>query len=298
MVAGGVADVLISNEIVGASKLARLAAMARHARIGVCVDDAGNADALSIAARAADAIVDVYVEINVGANRCGVEPGANALALAHAVAALPGLRLAGVQAYQGSAQHLRAPAEREAAIARATAAARMTRDALRLAGLPCAIVTGAGTGTFALEAASGVYNELQAGSYAFMDADYARNQADAPFEHSLFLLTTVMSRTESADGGRAVVDAGLKAHSIDSGMPEVHSNAAGERLTGLEYRKASDEHGVLFPVAGATLPALGAKLRLIPGHVDPTVNLHDWLVCVRDGVVEALWPVSARGAMW
>ena len=95
-----------------------------------------------------------------------------------------------------------------------------------------------------------------------------------------------------------MVDAGRKAHSIDSGMPVVYSNAAGQPVTGLAYRKASDEHGVLFPVAGAKLPTLGSKLRLIPGHVDPTVNLHDWPVCVRDGMVEALWPVSTRGAMW
>jgi len=294
MVEGGVADVLISNQVVGAQKLMRLAQLARRARIGVCVDNADNARALSQAAMAEDATIDVYIEIDVGARRCGVEPGADALILAQAVAALPGLRLMGLQAYHGSAQHLRTPAERADAIAQATAKAVASRDLIAAAGLPCAIITGAGTGTYELESTGGVYNELQAGSYAFMDADYGRNTEPRPFAHSLFILATVMS----AAPDRAVLDVGLKAHSIDSGMPLVHADAGGVPLIGLEYRKASDEHGVIFPVDGAPLPALGAKLRLIPGHIDPTVNLHDWLVGVRAGRVAELWPISARGAMW
>ena len=294
MVAGGVVDVLISNEVVGAAKLARVAALARQARVGVCVDDAGAARALSEAACRAGATVDVYVEIDVGAKRCGVVPGVAAVALARVVADLPGLRLMGLQAYHGSAQHLRGPEERQAAIAQASALARESRDLLLAAGLPCPIVTGAGTGTFELEGASGVYNELQPGSYAFMDADYGRNSTPAPFAHSLFILGTVMSRAP----GHAVLDVGLKTHSVDSGMALVHADARGQRLTGLEYRKASDEHGVVFPLEGTPLPPLGDKLRLIPGHIDPTVNLHDWLVCVREGEVAELWPVAARGAMW
>jgi len=294
MVAGGVADVLISNEVVGGPKLARVAALASRARIGVCVDSAENARALSEAAVQAGASIDVYVEIDVGARRCGVEPGAPALALARVLAGLPGLRFMGLQAYHGGAQHLRTPAEREAAIARAAQQAAQSRDLILAAGLPCPVITGAGSGTYMLEAASGVYNELQPGSYAFMDADYGRNTEETPFAHSLFILASVMSRAPD----RAVLDVGLKAHSIDSGMPLVHADAGGRPLKGLEYRKASDEHGVIFSLEGATLPALGDKLRLIPGHIDPTVNLHDWIVGVRQGRVESLWPVSARGAMW
>ena len=119
-----------------------------------------------------------------------------------------------------------------------------------------------------------------------MDADYARNEWAAPlprFEHALFVLTTVMSRAPD----RAIVDAGLKASSIDSGMPTVW------RRDGLRYSKASDEHGW---IEGGPLPPLGEKLRLVPGHCDPTINLYDWYVCVRRGVVEALWPITARGA--
>ena len=293
LVAGGVRDVLITNQVVGAAKLARLAALARRATIGVCVDAAANVHALNLAAQTAGSVIQVYVEINAGANRCGVEPGADAATLAQVVAASPHLQFMGVQAYHGGAQHLRSSAAREAAITLAINKARLSRDLIRAAGLECAIVTGAGTGTYEIEAASGVYNELQPGSYAFMDADYGRNQAHQPFEHSLFILTTVMSRAPE----RAVVDCGLKAHSIDSGMPLVAADARGSALTGLDYTKASDEHGVIVSSGGA-LPALGDKLRLIPGHIDPTVNLHDWIIGIRAGVVEEIWPVTARGAMW
>ena len=293
LVAGGVGDVLITNQVVGTPKLARLAALARHATIGVCVDTAVNVQALNAAAQAANSVIQVYVEINAGANRCGVEPGADAAALAQVVAASPHLRLMGLLAYHGGAQHLRTAGEREAAIALAVTKAQQSRDLIRAAGLDCAIVTGAGSGTFEIEAASGVFNELQPGSYAFMDADYGRNQADQPFEHSLFILTSVMSRAPA----RAVVDCGLKAHSIDSGMPLVAADARGGALTGLDYSKASDEHGVIVSSGGA-LPALGDKLRLIPGHIDPTVNLHDWIIGIRNGVAAEIWPVTARGAMW
>ena len=306
LVNAGINDVLITNQIVGAAKLARAAQLALRARIGLCVDDAGNARTASAAAIDAGSTLDVYVEINAGANRCGVAPGADALALAQVLATLPGLRFMGLLAYQGSAQHLRTPGERRTAITAAVEKTRRSRDLIIAAGIACPVITGAGTGTYQIEAASGVYNELQPGSYAFMDADYGRNREAQPFEHSLTILTTVMSRTimssaaNSADGtaNRAVVDCGLKAHSVDSGMPLVAGDASGMRLPGLEYRKASDEHGVVFAPDGTALPALGAKLRLIPGHIDPTVNLHDWIVAVRNGVVEELWPVTARGAMW
>jgi D-serine deaminase-like pyridoxal phosphate-dependent protein len=292
MVEGGIEDVLIANEVVGAPKLKRLAALARRARIAVCADDPGNVTALEEAARAADVRLDVLVEVDVGANRCGVEPGAPAAALARAIAACGHLRFAGLQAYHGAAQHLRKVEERRAAIEQACARVRLTLDALAKAGIACERVTGAGTGTYLFEAASGLYDEIQPGSYLFMDADYARNEWSGSgiphFEHSLFVWATVMSRPAP---DRAVVDAGLKALSVDSGMPRV------AHAPGVEYVKASDEHGVLKLAAGARL-ALGEKLALIPGHCDPTVNLHDHYVCVRGNRVEALWPITARGAIW
>lgn len=290
MVAGEVDDVLVTNEVVGAAKLERLARLARRAKIGVCVDDAGNVADLEAAASRAGCRLDVYVEVEVGMGRCGVAPGEPALALARAVAACPNLRFAGLQAYQGRAQHVRSLAERRALIERAAQQVRVTRRLLEENGIACATVTGAGSGTFMLEIESGAWNEVQPGSYAFMDADYARNEQAAPlpcFAQALFVFATVMSRSE----GRVVVDAGLKASSVDSGMP-----ALWER-PGLAYVKASDEHGFIEVAPGAAAPALGEKLLLVPGHCDPTINLHEWYVCVRRGVVESLWAITARGAL-
>jgi 3-hydroxy-D-aspartate aldolase len=292
MVEAGVPDVLVANEVVGAAKLKALAALAKRAKVAVCADDAGNVAALDEAARAAGVKLDVLVEVNVGANRCGVEPGEPAAALAKAITQAKSLRFAGLQAYQGGAQHLRKVEERRAAIEQACAKVRKTTDLLKQAGIACDKVTGAGTGTYLFEATSGVYDELQAGSYIFMDVDYAKNdwtESGIPrFEHSLFVWATVMSKPSAA---HAVVDAGLKASSVDSGMPRVAD------VEGAEYLKASDEHGVLRLAPGARV-ALGDKLKLIPGHCDPTVNLYDDLVCVRGGRVEAIWPISARGAGW
>ena len=291
MVEGGIGDVLVSNEIVGAQKIERLAAIAKRARIGVCVDDASNVGALEAACGRAGATLEVYVEIEVGMRRCGAAPGEPALALARAVAAAPHLRFAGLQAYHGRAQHLRSIEERRAVIGRAADAARTTRRLIEAAGIPCPVVTGAGSGTFMFEVESGAWDEIQPGSYVFMDADYARNEWAAPlprFEHSLFVLATVMSRP----GDRlAIVDAGLKASSVDSGMPAVWQRP------GLSCTGASDEHGWVEAEAGAA-PRLGEKLLLVPGHCDPTVNLYDWYVCVRAGRVEALWPITARGALY
>jgi len=279
MVDGGVADVLVTNEIVGGRKLERLAALSRRAKIGVCVDSAENVAQLK-------GDLDVYIELEVGMRRCGVEPGEAVVALAKQVTRHH--RFAGLQAYQGRAQHLRSMEERHAAIEIAAQHVQHTKRLLARAGIPCPIVTGAGSGTYMLEVEAGVWDEIQPGSYAFMDADYAKNEWAAPlprFEHALFVLTTVMSRAPE----RAIVDAGLKASSVDSGMPGVW------RRDGLRYTRASDEHGW---IEGSPLPALGERLQLVPGHCDPTVNLYDWYVCVRRGVVEALWPITARGAVY
>ncbi len=293
LVRGGVKDVLVSNEIVGRPKLERLAALARRAQFGVCVDHAANVRDLDEAARREGVVIDVLVEINVGANRCGAEPGEPALLLAKEISRCPGLRFAGLQAYQGAAQHVRSYAQRAEAIALAVAKVKQTLAALDGYGLRAELVTGAGTGTYLFEAASRVYTEIQVGSYIFMDADYGRNlDADgAPvsdFEQSLFILTTVMSHPLPQ---RAVVDAGLKAHSVDSGMPLVQG------IPGANYVKAADEHGRLELADGVRME-LGQKLRLIPGHCDPTVNLYDWLVGYRGDRVESIWRIAARGAFY
>lgn len=297
LVAGGITDILVSNQVAGAKKLDRLAALARNARIALCVDHPDGVQEAADAAARHDVVFDVLVEIDVGGRRCGVAPGASALRLAEQIARSNTLRFGGLQAYHGTAQHMRSIDERREAIERAALATRTTVERLAQAGLNCDIVGGAGTGTFEIEGQSGIWNEIQAGSYIFMDADYARNrQADGSpfrtFEHSLFVLTGVMSKPGP---DRAVVDAGHKTAAIDSGLPVPFNRP------GLNYTKPSDEHGMLIgdPIA---LPHRGEAILLIPSHCDPTVNLHDWYVCVRgmhtaDAHVEALWPVAARGAL-
>jgi D-serine deaminase-like pyridoxal phosphate-dependent protein len=289
-VTAGIPDVLVTNEVVAQPKIYRLAELARDATIGVLVDDADNVAALSEAAARAGVSLDVYVEINIGANRCGVTPGMPARALARQIATSSGLRFRGLHAYHGGAQHLRSPKERHDAVAQAAALTRETRNLIEDAGVACSIVTGAGTGTWHHEMASGVWNELQPGSYPFMDADYERNtlgSADIAFEQSLFVQAGVMSVSD----GRAIVDAGLKAFAFDSGLPLVHGRSD------LAYTKASDEHGVLEIAAGYQAPKRNDRVWLIPGHCDPTFNLYDWVVGYRRDRVEAVWRIAARGAL-
>jgi D-serine deaminase-like pyridoxal phosphate-dependent protein len=295
--AGGIEDVLVTNEVVGERKLTRLAGLAARfpaARLGVCVDDAAAALKLARACDEADARLDVYIELDVGHNRAGVAGAGAAVALARVVDAQPGLTLRGLHAYFGSAQHRRSVDDRRRAIAAASALARAARDALVNAGLPCGTITGGGTGTFMLEAQSGVYNEIQPGSYVLMDLDYAKNAQDPDwpaFEQSLFILTTVMSRRRDVTGNRATLDAGLKAFSTDSG-------SAMPAFPGWQVRGVSDEHTVLERVGDGPDLALGDKPLLIPGHIDPTVNLHEWIVAVRNDRVEQVWRVDARGCVY
>lgn len=292
MVRGGVPDVLVSNEVVGKSKIRRLAALARLARIGVCVDNQQVVADTDEAAQTFGTRLDVLIEIDVGTQRCGVSAGEDARNLAQMVDRCTGLRLGGIQAYHGSAQHIRSYETRRRAIEQCAQKAQHTRDLFERAGLNCEIVSGAGTGTHPFDIASGVYNELQVGSYIFMDADYLKNLgADGKpirdFEPSLFVLTSVMSHPVA---DRAVVDAGLKALSTDCGLPTVwqHEHMA--------YVSVSDEHGVVKLDPARDSIAVGDKLSLLPGHCDPTVNLHDWYVAMRGGSVEGIWPITARGA--
>ncbi len=288
---GGVKNILISNEVVGADKLARVTALARICTIALCADSPVHVTAIEAAAAEAGVNLTVLVEIDVGMNRAGIAAGSEAVALAQMIAASPHLTFGGLQSYQGRAQHLRTVAERQAASGAAVDATRLTIDMLRQQGLECAIVGGAGTGTFPIEAGSGVYNEIQAGSYCFMDVDYGKNLDDSGkpvsmFRNSLFVLATVISQPRT---GIAVVDAGHKAVAIDSGMPTIWERPE------FTYAGASDEHGRIVIADGAAPPVIGDKLRLVPGHCDPTVDRFDWYVGVRNGRVECLWPIAARG---
>ncbi|TDX30625.1 3-hydroxy-D-aspartate aldolase BhcC [Rhodovulum visakhapatnamense] len=289
---GGIKDVLVSNQVRDPAKIDRLARLPKlGARTLVCVDDPANVAELSEAAERHGTEIECLVEIDCGAGRCGVTETADVVAIAKAIDAAPGLRFAGLQAYQGAMQHLDSYLDRKAKIEIAVAMAREAVEALKAEGLACDIVGGGGTGSYYFEGSSGVYNELQCGSYAFMDADYGRildaegNRIDrGEWENALFLLTSVMSH---AKADKAICDAGLKAQSVDSGLPVVFGRED------VRFVKCSDEHGVIADPEGVL--KVGDKLRLVPGHCDPTCNVHDWYVGVRNGTVECLWPVSARG---
>lgn len=289
LVDGGVENVLVSNQVVGSTKLARLAALAKRAEVAVCVDDPENVRELAKAADMFGVRLPVLVEIDVGASRCGVLPGPPAVELAKQINSYKSLSFAGLQAYNGAAQHIYDARKRQQTIEASCVLTRLAVELMRSAGLKCDWITGAGTGTYEYEMASGIYTEIQAGSYIFMDLDYRRVKgASEQFEPALFVWTTIMSRPTPT---RAVCDAGLKAHSVDSGLPQVLDRPD------IEYVGASDEHGTLKLLEETMGPRLGEKMRLIPGHCDPTVNLYDWYVCVRNGIVEALWPIAARGAV-
>jgi 3-hydroxy-D-aspartate aldolase len=289
---GGIKDVLVSNQVRDLAKIDRLARMPKlGARTICCVDMLDNVADLSAAAVRHGTTIECLVEIDCGAGRCGVKTTPDVVTLAKAIAAAPGLKFAGIQAYQGAMQHMDAYADRKAKIELAVAQVKDAVDTLKAEGIDCDIVGGGGTGSYYFESTSGVYNELQCGSYAFMDADYGRildaegKRIDqGEWENALFILTSVMSH---AKADKAIVDAGLKAQSVDSGLPVIFGR------TDVKYVKCSDEHGVVEDLGGVL--KVNDKLKLVPGHCDPTCNVHDWYVGVRGGKVEVVWPVSARG---
>jgi D-serine deaminase-like pyridoxal phosphate-dependent protein len=290
MLAGNVNDVLITNEIVGEAKMRRLARVARAyapARVGVCVDQIDVARRLAAVCQAEQATLDVYIEIDVGQNRCGVAEPHAAVAIARFLHGNPAFHFRGIHAYAGLAQHRRGVPERSAAARAAAERAAQARSAILGAELPCEVVTGGGTGTLPYDLHSGVYTELQPGSYVFMDVDYAKNEVDAsapPFENALFVLASVISM----QGDRATLDAGIKSFSTDMGPAQ-------PAFAGWRMRTVSDEHAVLMREFAGTPIKIGDKALLVPSHCDPTVNLHDWIVATRKGRVEAVWPIDARG---
>lgn len=289
---GGIRDILVSNEVRDPVKIDQLARLPKcGARIIVCVDDPANVAELAAAAQRHGTTLECLVEIDCGAGRCGVKSASAAIGIAKAIDAAATLKFSGLQAYQGAMQHLESYQERKAKLDDAIVLVKGVVEALQAVGLKPELVSGGGTGSYYFESNSGVYNELQCGSYAFMDADYGRirdkdgHRIDhGEWEHALFILTSVMSH---AKPDLAVCDAGLKAQSLDSGLPVIHGRAD------VRYIGASDEHGVIEDKRGVL--RINEKLRLSPGHCDPTCNVHDWYVGVRNGKVEVVWPVSARG---
>ena len=288
----GITDVLVSNQVRDPAKIDRLARIPKlGARTICCVDDIDNVADLSAAAVKQGTEIECLVEIDCGAGRCGVTTTPEVVAIAKAIDAADGLKFTGIQAYQGAMQHLDDYNDRKAKIDIAVAMVKDAVDGLKAEGLDCDIVGGGGTGSYYFEGNSGVYNELQCGSYAFMDADYGRildkdgNRIDqGEWENALFILTSVMSH---AKADKAICDAGLKAQSVDSGLPVIFGR------DDVKYVKCSDEHGVIADPDGKL--KVNDKLKLVPGHCDPTCNVHDWYVGVRNGKVETVWPITARG---
>jgi 3-hydroxy-D-aspartate aldolase len=287
---GGIEDILVSNQVRDPAKIDRLARLPKlGARTICCVDDIDNVAELSAAAVKHGTEIECLVEIDCGAGRCGVSAGQPVVDIALAITAAQGLKFAGIQAYQGAMQHMQRYDERKEKTGIAIEMVKATLELLSARGLECDIVGGGGTGSYYFESESGVFNELQCGSYAFMDADYQtihdeNGERISEFENALFILTSVMSHAKT---DRAICDAGLKAQSVDSGLPYVFGRSD------VEYIKCSDEHGVISDPRGAL--KVNDKLKLVPGHCDPTCNVHDWYVGVRAGKVEQIWPVSARG---
>ncbi|CAE8597395.1 unnamed protein product [Polarella glacialis] len=299
MVDGGINDILLSNEIISQSKIERLCQLAARpgVKLAVLVDDAGNVSDLAREAARANIQLEVLVEVDVGQNRCGVAPGPATAALASAIVShSPALRFGGLQCYHGLTQHIRSVAERRAAIlGPVLAATKASIAACEAAGVwsPDLRVTGGGTGTFIFEAETGVFNEVQAGSFVLMDTDYTDNDAEdkVKFEPVLHCLATVMSRPLPE---RAVLDAGTKALDLGCGPPRFVGTKPGTAT----YRSGGDEHGII-DLSGAAVESdmfkVGSVVWVQPSHCDPTVNLHDWFVLHRDGIVQDCVPIEARG---
>ncbi len=276
----GITDILIANQITDPAKIRAAADLAGDCRLTLCADDAGNIRALSRAAKNAGTVIHVLIEYDIGMERCGVTDPAQVLALAGQIQSESHLVFDGIQAYAGHVSHTVDPVERAAETAANSARVRELLSLLKANGIDCPTVSGGSTGTAALKARDGLYTELQAGSYLFMDATY--RDLKLPFVNSLFVLSTVISRRP----GLTVVDAGVKTCGVDQGMPAICEGGADPIV-------ASEEH---FQLHNPTFTAsLGERIRLIPGHCCSTVNLHDKLYIVDRGQVVDRLAITARG---
>ena len=276
-------DLLVANEIVSPDKCARAAVLAHDRVVTVAVDSIAGIDALAAAARTAGVTIGILVDVNVGQGRCGVEPGDEAVALATRIAATPGLTMRGVMGYEGHLQPLRDRAEREARTRDAMRGLGETAREIRAAGIPCEVVSSGGTGTYDISGRVDGVSEIQAGSYALMDTDYA--SVGVPFEPAFFVLGTIVSRPSPE---RCVADCGHKSMTKDHGYPSVKGV---DRAT---VTALNDEHAVIAVPASCTL-SIGDRVQLLPSHTDPTVNLHDVFYVIEGERVVDVWPISARG---
>ena len=284
MVDGGVDDILIANEIVGPTKVVRLATLARRARLCVAVDDAVNLHEIAAAMTAEGTSIDILVDINVNMNRCGVLPEAGP-ALAGLTCELDGVRLRGLMGYEGHVMNME-PEEKERETIASAGVLAEARTLVEASGIEVGCTSGGGIGNYWITLKQGHLTELQAGGGVLMDATYAamgvRDHANA-----LFVLTQIIS---TPDRERAIGDAGWKTTGRHTGLPLVHGRAD------LEVAGLSAEH-THFRVAPGAPVRPGTKVQLIPSYSDSTVLLHRQLHALRDEVVQAVWPVTAAGML-
>lgn len=292
MCAAGVDNVLITSPLASVDKLERFIAL-RSAYPGVqlAVDHPETVQHLDRLSAAHGLVVDVYLDIDPAMGRTGIAAGEPALELAKQVVDTGNLRLVGLQMYAGHCMHIEGYEARAKRYRDVMAAGAETRDLLQSAGIDVPVFSGGGTGTYDIEPGLGLVNELQAGSYAFMDIEYrdiGSQQAELfdDFDVSLFVLVTAISQPQSR---LITVDAGFKSLASDKMAPEFRD------VEGVVYHWGGDEHGIVQLSNPSKNIALGDKLEVLTPHCDPTVNLHDFYFPYRDGMVREVWPITARG---
>ncbi len=293
MADGGIGDILVTSAITQPGKVARAVALARRVKLTLVADDPGIVALIGRATAEADVGIGVHVDVDLGRHRNGVTGPAAAVAMANAIAAQPALALAGMQAYASHISHLEGFGARQAA---SLSCARMIGDirgALEAAGHRIETVTGGSTGTLFMDPGLGCYTELQAGSYAVGDVEYAGLALTAdgasPFETALTVRVSVIGRNWP---GRVTCDGGNKQFSAKGTLPAFVSPPS----PGAVYRPDSDEHGIIELTAGAPQPLLGECFELIVPHCDPTVNLFAHFHVVEGDTLVGIWPIEARGA--
>jgi D-serine deaminase-like pyridoxal phosphate-dependent protein len=275
-------DVLVANEIVDIDQCERLARLAVRVKVRVAVDSQAGVSRVAEAAVVNGVTIGMLVDLDVGQHRCGVSPGAEALALARLVDAASGVALHGVMGYGGHLQPVRNRGERESRTREAMIPLIATAELLRSSGLPCEVVSGGGTGTYDIDGDLPGITEVQAGSYVLMDSDYG--ELDLPFEQALSVLGTVVSRK----GERCVTDCGHKTMTMDHGLPLVKG------LPGASVAALNDEHAIVTVPLDCEL-VVGDRLELLPSHIDPTINLHDAIFAMDGDSLVSVWPIVARG---
>ena len=287
----GVRDVLIANQVVGSHKIARLINLARHSEIMVAVDNPQNVRDISAAAAAKGVTVRMLVEVNVGMNRCGVDSGKPALELAKQIRQSSNLKFEGLMGYEGHTVAKPDLKEREANVREAMQHLIDAKHYLEKHGVEVSIMSGGGTGTFNITGSIPEMTEVQAGSYIFMDSTYRNVEGVGDqFDCSLSVLATVVSRPAP---DRVIVDTGLKMLAKEFGIPQPIG------ITGIEMTGLSEEHGTLKSVGQGSDTNVsltpGDKIEILPTHCCTTVNLHDRYYGIRNGIVESVWDIAARG---